>query len=240
MKLSAQDTANLNAILSTAAIGGIESIIIEDGVVRGVNEARTFVIISDYNVPAFPQKIGLSRLSSLRNRLGLFATQGAAIEARETERGEINALEISAGRSKVQYRCTATALIKAPRSINDEAIYNVFISKNELKLILDAVKVMTAKTVQLIIKKDRVATFRIADETNDVFESVLETPAEVISGDDMDSVVHNFHADIFHAVMRTNEQDNATIVIGAAGTIRTSINGHEVVVMPKVGEDEED
>ena len=236
MKLTNHDTSSLCLLLSACQVGGVESVVIEDGVARGINEARSFVIISDGSLPAFPQKIGLSRLSALKQRIVLMGE--AVIEAKETERGEISLLDISSGRSKVQFRCTATALIKAPKQINDEAANNVFLTKDELKLVLDAIKVMGAKTVSLIIKKDHTVSFSIADANNDAFSTVLSTQAEALT-DEANSVVHYYHADIFHAVMKANDFDTTTLVIGEAGTIRTSVLGHSVILLPKINEGED-
>ena len=236
MKLTTTDTNHLSTILSTSAICGIESIIIEDGIIRGINEARSCVIISNNKVPSFPQKLGLSRLNSLRQRMEMFSSD-VDIVAKETDRGEISSLEISSGRSKVQYRCTSTALIKAPKSVRDESLHTIKFSKDELKLVLNAVKIMSAKTVQIIIKKDNLVSVRIADSTNDAFETVLESSA--ITNNETDSVVHNYHADIFNSVLRTHT-DGVSIIIGISGTITTCINEHNVVILPKVGEDEED
>src|SRR5271155_1115845 len=101
MKLTAKDTSNLLTILAVCNVGGIESIVIEDGIVRGANAEKTFAIISNENIPKLPQKMGLGsssnpdatsrRLSSLRQRLELFAgSSDTIIEVRETERGEIS------------------------------------------------------------------------------------------------------------------------------------------------------
>ncbi len=244
MKLTSQDTANLLSVLATCAVGGIESIIIEDGVARGVNEARTYVMIAtDDGVPRFPQKLGLSRLSALRQRLELFAGNSATIiEAKETERGEISSLDIAAGRNKVQFRCTSTMLIKAPKAINDEPIFKVFLSKDELKMALNAIKVMGNKTAQLVIKKDRSAQLILCDSSNDAFTMALETPVELWANvPEQDSVVHYYHADIFYSVMRALPDAEITaFTVGSMGTIRTKVNGHAVTLMPKINENSEE
>jgi len=248
MKLTTQDTTNLVSILAACAVGGIESIIIEDGIVRGVNLARTYAIITtDGNVPKLPQKMGLgsdsaSRLSSLRQRLELFAgSTDTIIEAKETERGEISSLDITSGRNKVQFRCTSTMLIKAPKSINDEPIFKVFATKAELKMILNSVKIMGGKTVQIIIKKDRSAQIIAADENNDVFTTSLETPVELWTDEEQDSVVHYYHGDIFHAAMRAQpDSDIIAFTVGSSGAIRTKIHGHAITVLPKVNTDSEE
>lgn len=240
MKLTSQDIESLNAILATCSVGSIESIIIEEGFVRGVNEARTFVIISDYNIPKLSQKIGLSRLSALRQRLQLFANSPSVIiDAKESERGEISSLDISAGRNKVQYRCTSTMLIKAPKTINDDFTHCIFINKDELSLIVNAVKIMGGKTVQIVTKKDGTVSVICSDSTNDAFNSVLETPAK-FEQDNQDSVVHYYHADIFTAALRATDSDTVVARIGAAGTMTVKVNGHDVVIMPKVNDDAED
>src|ERR1039458_569967 len=226
MKLTTQDTSHLLSILSTCAVGGIESIIIENGIVRGVYEARTFAIISDYNIPKFPQKIGLSRLSSLKQRIDLFSG-AAVVEAKESERGEISSIEISEGKNKVQYRCTSTMLIKAPKSINgfepDQHAYRVFLTREEMKIILNAIKAMAGTNVELIIKKDRVVTINLSDTTNDVFTTVLENPAELL-GEEQDSVVHYYHTDIFYSVIKQNSNcDISAFTVGNIGTIRAQI-----------------
>lgn len=242
MKLTAQDTANLSSILSTCLLGGIESIVIEDGYVRGLSENKTFAIISNFNIPKFPCRIGLARIASLKQRLELFVNNAATvIEAKESERGDISTLDISAGRSKVQFRCTSPMLIKAPKTINDEEAFKIFASREELKMVLNAVKVMGGKDVQLVIKKDRSVSFSLSDASNDVFNSSLETPCELL-GEEQDSVVHYYHSDIFLAVMRAGIEANDSVVftVGEVGTIRSEVNGHSVVMFSKIDVDSQD
>lgn len=243
MKLSAQDTTNLMNILSTCAIGDIQSVIVEDNFVRGINESKTCVIISDFNVPKFPQKIGLSRLSSLKQRLDLFLNKSdIVIDAKESDRGEINSLDISAGKNKVQFRCTSSMLIKAPKFINDEAAVRVFVEKDELKMILNAIKVMGGKKVLIAIKKDCSVSFQISDATNDNFSSAINTPAERISKEDMDSVAHYYPADVFFAIFKNQAEEFDAIVfdVGAVGTIKVRLNGHQLTILPQINEDSED
>jgi hypothetical protein len=242
MKLTAEDTQRLLNVITTCAVGGIESIVIEDGFVRGANPDKTFAIISDHEVPKFPQKIGISRINSLKSRIDLFSDNpNTVIEAKESERGEISSIEISAGRNKAQFRCTSTMLIKAPKSINDEEVHGIILNKAELKIVLNALKVMGAKTVQLIIKKEGNVTVGVADENNDLFSAALETPAQLKDGKEADSVVHYYHAPIFHSVVRTlSDAEVAGFIVGESGTLRTKINGHDVIVLPKINDSEEE
>lgn len=237
MKLSTQDTQYLETILATAAIGGIDAIVIEDGFVRGVNPDKTFAIISDHNVPAFPQKIGIARLNSLTQRISIFKGKDTVIDARESDRGEISAMEITSGKNKVQFRCTSTMLIKAPKSINDEVNCDVAITKDEMKMILDAIRVMGAKKVTLALRKDGSIQFEIADESNDSFKIVLEDCLK----DAKSTEVYYYQASVLGALLKAQmEFDTVVFRLGQMGTIKSKINGHEVTILPQIGEDTEE
>ena len=242
MKLTSKDTANLSNIIAVCAIGSIDAVIIDDGIIRGANAEKTCAIISKVDVPEFKQKIGLARLSQLRQRLDLFSNDSSmVIDAKESDRGEISSLEISAGRNKAQFRCTSTMLIKAPMSINDEEACRIFLEKEEAQMILNAVKVMGTKKVQLTIKKDRSVIFTLPDTTNDAFTTVLKTPSERLGEDEMDSVVHYYPSDIFSSIMRSKlDTSPITFDVGVIGTIRTTVSGHVLVMLPQINEDAED
>lgn len=238
MKLSSDDISNLINILNTCNTGDIETIIIEDGFVRGVNEARNFVILSNEGVPTLPQKMGLGRLNAIRQRMDLFATNtSTVINVVESDRGEISSIEISAGKNKVQARCMSTVLIKAPKVINDPDDIAITLSKDEMKLLLNAVKVMGSAVVQLIVKSDGTVHFIASDESNDAFNMTLDSSVEWLS-DDVGAKVHYYHANIFLAVLRKlSDMDEVIGIVGAAGTFKTQLNGHMVYILSKIDED---
>lgn len=234
MKFSDKDITNLKIILETCAIGGINSIIIEDGVIRGVNESRNFAIISAVNVPKLPQKMGISNLAALKQRLELFNELTPALEAKESDRGEISAIDISAGRNKAQFRCTSTSLIKAPKTINDEISALVKIDKSELKIILGSLKMTDADHAQLVIDKNFSVSIKL-NNTNS-FECGLESKAIAAGDNELEPCVHSYDPDMLQSVLRN--RGDVELLIGVAGTIRTIINEHVVVIMPRyVGDD---
>ena len=240
MKLTQTDVDNLQSILITCGIGNVESFIIENGTLRGMNEEKSFAIISDHKIPNFTQKVGISRLQSLRQRMDLFAGTEYSIDAKETERGEISLLDIAAGKSKAQFRCTSTVLIKAPSAINDELLSRVTVTKDEMKLILNAMKVMGGKKVVLTIKKDETVQFQIADATNDSFTTIVQNKVEALIDGDGDSVTHYYPADVFSAVMRALGTDDIVFDVGARGIIRAAINGHAITLLPQIGDEGDD
>ena len=75
MKLSATEIIKLENIINAARSSGIDKLIIEPGKVRGIDEKKTVVIISDHEIPDLGGKtLGLNRLHLLQDRLGLVRT----------------------------------------------------------------------------------------------------------------------------------------------------------------------
>lgn len=245
MKLTTENTTKLNALLNTASICGIESIVVIDDKARGINPAKTCFLVSSDNLPQFPQKIGLGRLKDLQSRISVFADKSdVVIDAKESERGEITSLEVSSGRNKVQYRCQSTVMLadSIPKNVPDafNPAYKLFINKDEMKMILDAVRVMGSKRITLAIKGDRTVSFTTSDASNDNFTVALSTPAERITEDE-DTVVNYYAVDVFSPVIKElMSLDTAVVHVGERGTMTAKINQHSVVLLPQVNDDGEE
>jgi hypothetical protein len=243
MKLTTKDTAALNALLFTCNICDFESVIIENGIARAANESKTCAFISDFEIPNFSQTIGLTRISALRQRLDIFAgNNNTEIDAKESDKGEISSLEISAGKNKVQFRCTSTQLIKAPKSINGNLVNRVGVKKEELKMVFSAIKAMGAKKILLTIRQNGEVSFRVSDATNDDFVVSLDEKVQRLSDESMDSTAHYYDAAIFSNVFKPSYDEFSVISfdVGDVGIIQLKVNGHNVVLIPQINEDEDD
>lgn len=243
MKLTTKDTAALNALLHTCNICNIDSVIIEGGVARGVNESKTCALISDFDIPNLSQTMGLNRISALRQRIDIFAGDNAtSIDTKESDKGEISLIEITAGKNKVQFRCTSSALIKAPKSINGTMVNRVTVKKEELKMIFSAIKAMGGKKLMLTVRKDDSVIFKVDDDTNDSFTITLDAQVKRLSEESMDSVVHYYASDIFAAVFKPSFDDFSAVIfdIGDNGIVNLKVNGHSVTLLPQINEDEDD
>lgn len=214
MKLTNTDIQKLYDAIITCGIGGIDDILIDSGFIHGVSSDRSCLIISDHRVPNFgTHKVGLSRLSKLRQRLELFALggkmeDGLTLDAKESERGEITQLELALGKNKLQYRCTSTANIRAPKSVNDEPAFLVTINKKQLALMLQALRVMGAGSLVIGIKLDGTVSFKATDSNNDSFVLVNDSPVERLA-EQQESVVYYYAADAFVSVVRASGEEAA-------------------------------
>ena len=240
MKLSANDTSNLETILDTCISFDIDSIIIGEGLIRGVNAAKTCAIISDVNVPSLPQTLGISRLKDLNSRLAVFkALKDTTIDAKESDRGEISSLTISAGRNKVQFRCTSSMLIKAPKQINDDVLGIVKFSSDESKMILNAIKVMDCKQVVIAAKADKSVVVEMMDSNNDAFKIDIESQFE---SDSSTSSVTYYSPSVLKPILQISAVEDRVleIILGENGTLVTTVNGHAITILPLVGDGDDE
>lgn len=238
MILENSDISKLGIILHVANIAGFESLILEEGRVRALNESKTCALVATEGGPVLPQKMGLSRLSALRSRLELFSKEGLRIEAMESSRSEIAQLELSSGKSKAQFRCTSTALISAPQSINDEPAAVLSVSYTEIRMLLDAVRAMGSKLVRLAISDDGKVKIQVSDSTNDTFSAELDGVAEFINT--TDSVAYSYSTDVLCPILKACHDAGPTnLVIGEKGTLSVSLWGLPLTLLPQISDTED-
>lgn len=238
MILKRDDVSKLGIVLHVANIAGFESLILEEGRVRALNESKTCALVASEGGPVLPQKMGLSRLSALRSRLELFSAEGLQINAVESSRSEIAQLELSSGKSKAQFRCTSTALISAPQSINDEPAAVLSVSGQEIKLLLDAVRAMGSKLVRIAVNENGRVKIEVSDSTNDVFSAELESAAEFINSSD--SNTFSYSTDVLCPILRAcNDRTATDLVIGEKGTLSVSLLGFPLTLLPQISDMED-
>lgn len=239
MKLTTTDIKNLTNVLDACLLVGIENVIIEDSLVRGMNADKSCVILSDTNVPKLPLPLGLTRIKELKQRLDLFG-DNVAVEVKEGARGDISSIDMQAGKSKASFRCASTGLIKAPKVISDTLINRVYVSKEQMKSILAGAKAMGSKKIAISIKKTDEVVFDMADTIHDNFSVTLDSSVERLDDADTSSVTHYYDEPVFASIMRTKQDDKITFDVGSMGIIRVDLNGHAMTILPKINEDGDD
>lgn len=241
MRISADSIKNLDTLLETCSIAGVDNLIIEDGKARGVNDGKTVVIISSDNLPDFDgKKIGFNRLSVLQTRLKLVNRDSSAnIDAKESASGEIAQLDLAGAGVKVQYRCAATNTIKAPKNINDTISWEFSISTETIGLVLSGAKSMGSKKLVLVTRDGQVS-MECTDANSDVFTAVV---AETLKWKRTDSdapkggFVHNYIVDELLPLLKAAAATgSASVMIGESGTLHLDVNGHRLTVIPQMGD----
>jgi hypothetical protein len=239
MKLSNTDLQNLHAVLVTCGIADIDGVQLDDGWARGANAEGSCLIISNQQVPKLGgNKAGIVYLSKLRQRLELFMTNGAfddsvAVEAKASERvAEVAQLIITRGRDKLEWRCAPASMVKAPKGVNDEAAALLTVNRQQLKLLLDGLRLIDASRLVLAVRPDGTATFQIAGPSENLVIT-NDAPAELIGELDQ-SMVHYYLPKVLSSVLRAAGEE-VTLAVGLQGTITVIVRGHTLILMPQVG-----
>ena len=242
MKLTSPDIANLITLLNTATLCGIDTVVIADGKARGVSPAKTSVLLSTENLPKM-NDVCIGRVKELQSRLSLFASnKDTVVQTKESDRGDIVSLEITAGRNKAQYRCASVALMgeKIPKNVPDAyaPMYSILLLKDEAKMLLDSVRVMNSKKIALIIKPDGTVNFDTMDDSNDHFTVAVENPATSLQDHD-ETIVNYFAVEIFSPVLRELMNSDAIEFSVGMKTLSATINGHKIILVPQINEEED-
>lgn len=224
-------------IISVCSSVSIDNIIIEDGMIRGINDEKSCVILSS-NISLSglgSTKLGLARLSVLAARLSVLKnSKNFNIELAVNNKDEVTHIRLSGGGAKVDFRCAAPGLIRAPKAINDPPNWRLEISKEQAEMVSSAVRVMGAKTV-VIAKKGNDVVIECSDSNNDVFSISLEKNPEWVSEETSTPEVafaHYYPANMLLAVFK--QKQSCELVIGENGTLTTQIGGHFLTIISKI------
>lgn len=234
MKLTTTDITAIKTALAAAKNIDLELAVIRDGKIMGINAAKDACIISQLPLSVPDIQLGIGRVSELEKRLSLFGDEVTA-EAKLNDRGETTLITLQAGRSKVQFRCTAMSFLdkKYPKENSDEPLAVATLSKAEVSQLTRASRTLGAETVLIKIGRDSTVLLECSDSTNDQFSMSVEKPAEFI--DVHESVVFIYRAGVLSAAMEAacKDADEVPVIIGQAGSFTLTVKGHTIILLPK-------
>lgn len=244
MKLDANTISYINDVVKTAQLIGCDDIMIEPGRVRGIDEARTVCILQTENVPDMPfGSIGLNRLSVFQSRYEIARVQDKfTIEVEEAkanikqdddsmaEQPIARSITMKGKGTKIEYRCSNPATMRAPKVIKDELKARVQLTGDAVLLLQKGQVAMGADTVT-IISNDGVS-FEFTDVNNDVFKHTFAEEAEDLLGEGDTKFAHRYPSKTLLALFKHNP--TGTFSVGEAGTLWLEINNLNVIVLPQV------
>lgn len=241
MKMTADDVLKIKSAIAIARIAGIDAIVITNNIVAGLLPSTKLALISTMKFSFDPAlKIGIGRIAELEKRLSIFGSTELEIEGKGTDAGEISVLNISAGKSKVQFRCTSERMIKYPKGNDDPAIAVVTGTKAEIQQIARAAKTLGAETITLAIGRTAAVKFECSSPTNEMFST--ELAAAAVFENDQQAIVHIYEADRLAAVLdaAVRDADELSIVVGEFGSLTIAIKGHTLIAMPEANMESDD
>jgi hypothetical protein len=240
MKLTHEDLLRIRSAFSVCRSGGIEAVVISEGQIRGISVTGKAAIISKLGVSTGDTRIGVGRISDLEKRLGIFTGEILA-EGTVNQNNDCSLLSIKAGRSSIQFRCTAEKFIKYPKSMSDDAVCSFSMSKSEVQQLARAVRTLGAEIITFQFKKtDKSIHIESTSATNETFKTVLEGSADFEG--EAQNIVHTYEGNCLSTMLDSAARDADAVdaVLGEAGSLTIIINGHTMVMMPEANNEGED
>jgi len=250
--LSKESVTQLSKVIETCMLAGIENVLIEndpDGdvgqaVIRGINDDRTCLILSNNDVPTLGKEgkvLGLSRMNILRSRMNVLnGDDSFEVSVEVNNKNEVSVLGLKNSKAKTQFRCASPSIIKAPKAVNDEELAVVEIGKTDVPTLNSAAKAMGAKTFTLMCKQngDKYEAFIEYYDTNqDVFSIKVSDNVQFV--DEPATFVYYYITDVFLALIRKindalpETETSFPMIVGKGGTLRLIINNHVIILVPQ-------
>lgn len=231
MEFCKDDVEKLKQIFAASKIGGIETVVISDGMVRGANEQKDVAIISESHLSIDPTiKIGLARMQEFEKRLQLFSGD-IKIDCKLNDANDVSMMTITGGKSKAQFRCTQERLIRYPKMNDDQPAVVITMTKAEGQHVSKAAKTFKSDLTTVHISRTGVVTIECSDATNDKFSVELSEQAEYVT--DSESYVFSYVGQRFSDVIDAlaKDDDKISFVIGEGGSATTVVKGHTLIIM---------
>lgn len=244
MKLTPESINQLELLLSAASMVKIDNVIIEDGVIRGIDSDKSVVVISENSVPDLEgNRIGLTRLDDLSKRIQLTKNNADfAIECIESDRkaGDISHLQITSAKTKIQFRTANPENIKAPKGLNDKQVWMVVVPKEDVVAVTQAANTMGSDEIIITAKQNGEVHFEFLDEvTQDSLSHQFATSATWIPTDvdsPSKSFVHYYRTKSLLPLMRAAAAlGDVPLIIGEKGMLWITVNGYDFTLIPRIG-----
>jgi hypothetical protein len=238
MKLSPNLIEYIQSVVRVCRLVGIESVIIEQGLVRGTHGDRTVALIQNEGVPELPfGAIGLTRLDILQSRFDVVKNmKNVSIEANPKENTNfIFSLTMKGEGIKIDYRCSDPSKIEARRNVKDTMMHRVKVNPDLVSMLTKGISAMNIGNAQTpdvvsIISNTEGVSIELVDVSNDVFKYVFAPNAEPIGVGATGKFAHRYPAKLLLTLLRDNPE--GYFEVGSMGLLKMSVSGFNVVVVP--------
>lgn len=233
MKLDVNTIAYIQNITRTAQLIGIDNIIIEPGIVRGIRDDKSVVLVQSKDVPEMEfGSMGINRLSTFLSRLEIVKTrEHVEVDATvDEDKGFARSLIMKGEGVKIDYRCANPATIQAPKQINDVLKHKITLTPEAILLMQKGQSAMESEHMTIQTDKDGVVYFVLVDINSDEMKFKIADGTEKL-GDDAKSFSHKYPLKVLLTLFK--HDTTASFCIGGKGILQIMINGLNLYVLPQ-------
>ena len=236
-KLDPTSLSYIERVVSVAKIAGIDSVIIGNGMVRGMDEDQTVVILDTNNVPSLPMdtSIGLNRVSTFQSRYEISkSASGFSIDAYvddgDADNPFIRSLTLKGKGTKIDFRCAAPASIKAPKTLNDTVTHSSCFNVEAVQMIVKGQSAMGADEMALRGSTDGVV-LEIRDNGGDMLTYDITKDVRQEHSDASTDFYHRYPIKAVIPLIKQNP--DGKFLLSKRGMLYVSVNNINVVILPK-------
>ena len=241
MKLKDETIKYLKNVMTTAQLVGVDVVVIESNLVRGMDDGRSVFILQDKDVPDMEfGAIGITRLSSLTSRMKIAEElDNFSVEATLVEEDDgytfARALIMKGKGLKVDYRCAKPAQLVAsqqagPKQMKDDIEFCVEFDKSMVDMLHKGQAAMKSDEVS-IISNDGV-TFELLDVNNDVFSHKFADETINLLGEENTKFAYRYPTKVLLMLLKNTE--DVLFKVSKRGLLCIDINGLNVYMLPQV------
>lgn len=245
MQLSKKFIECLTTTISTARFAGIDSFVIFNNTLSGIDDEKTIFVFSDKLKLVGDEatlSIGFNRLDLLNNRLNMMIKDGNyTLDAvHDTKNNTVSQLLFKSSKLAIEYRCANLSTLKYPKDMNDSMKYYFELDTEVVDNITDSAAAMRNEKI-LIMCKNGMLSFELSDDTRDKCIIKTDVNVAVYTSDVNGKLVLTSDAAnfVFRYPMKKlaillKRSDTSLIKIGAKGILQTIVEGTPVHLVPQV------
>ncbi len=234
MKLEPTLINYIKNIVKTASSVGIDGIIIEQGVVRAMDENKTVVICQTDSIPKLPfDSLGINRINVFTDRLALVENQNGfeVVPVKSDRDNQVVSLNMKASGIKVDYRCANITTISAPKQVNDTIKFRIPLNAEAVALLARGQAAMGSDIVTVLSNSSGVA-FELVDNNGDVFSNIFTTAAECVGDASSTDFVSRYPVKTLLALFKQNP--DGCFYVGQKGILKFTVNDLDIYVLPRI------
>ena len=182
-ELSSGVVSLLQDAIDVASMLDIERIVLDGHSLRGHSPDNGTIMLLPFPDDTTLEfgAMGIGRIPELKNRLKLVGNNGKITpEYKERDSGDkfVFRLVLQKGKTKVEFKCSDPAQIRAPKALNDPDHFIFKFTNDDVDLMLKSKTAMGADSVAFVSPDGKEVTFSIVASEGDTLTHQLSTDVE--------------------------------------------------------------
>ena len=228
----------INEILNIAQLASVPEILLEcdtDSVlITGCDvDARAVIISHDYTPDLTDNNALFHRVPEFKKRFGLFDLTKTKTEETIATDGFVKSINIKQGRKKVSLTLADPKTCQAPKSLNDEIVNTVTLSKEDVASLASAIGTINPEFVTFKGNGEEISVNLVEKGSSDCYTDII---GDNSLGDVWEA---NWSANIFTKLIKhaVTTDDDVLLSVTARKNLFIVVDDVKVILTPQISDD---